>query len=195
MARDWSAYFQASLDKPLHPLWEQIEPILPKTGTALDLGCGVGAGAAFLAERGLSVVAVDQQPEALAQTAARLPAGADVRLVQSSFQALDLEPQSFDVVVAFFTLFFLDRAEFGAFWPRLVAAIRPGGVFAGQILGPHDAWADECSTFSAEEIDGLLAPFTTISREEVERDGETLTRQPKHWHVTHVVAVRSLPGS
>lgn len=190
MPRDWSAYFQASLDKPLHPLWAEIEPLLPQTGRALDLGCGVGAGTAHLAQRGLSVVAVDQHPEALAQTAARAPAGADVRLVESSFQTLDLQADSFDVVVAFFTLFFLDRAEFGAFWPRLVASIKPGGIFAGQILGPRDDWAHECATFTAGEIDALLAPFTTISREEVERDGETLAREPKHWHVTHVVAVR-----
>lgn len=190
MPRDWSAYFQASLDKPLHPLWDEIDPLLPPEGRALDLGCGVGAGAAHLAERGLSVVAVDQQSEALAQTAARLPTGSDVHLVQSSFQTLDLPPESFDVVVAFFTLFFLDRAEFGAFWPRLVAAIKPGGIFAGQLLGPRDDWAHECATFTSGEIDSLLAPFTTISREEVQRDGETLAREPKHWHVTHVVAAK-----
>lgn len=194
MTQDWPAYFKASLDKPLHPLWEQIDPYLAAGQTALDLGCGVGVGTAHLIEKGLRVIAVDQEAEALEITGGRLPAGADVHFVQASFQELGADEKSVDVIVAFFSLFFLSPLDFGRFWEKLTSALRPGGLFAGQLLGVHDDWANRGYTvFTASECYAVLDAFDILYFEEVDRDGETTLREPKHWHVFHVVARKRPP--
>jgi tellurite methyltransferase len=189
MAPDWSAYFQATLDKPLHPIWEHIDPLLHAGQVALDLGCGSGVATAHLVERGLKVLAVDQEPEALEITRRRLPADAEVQLVKAQFQDIGLEPESFDLVFAGFSLFFLREWEFGQVWKRIVAALKPKGIFAGQLLGVHDDWADRGYTvLTADEARALFTGFEIEHFEEAERDGETSLREPKHWHVFHIVA-------
>lgn len=189
MAESWSEYLKASVEKPLHPLWEQLDPFLEPGQIALDLGCGAGSGTLHLLERGLKVLAVDQEPEALEITRSRIPQGADATLVKAQFQDIGFEPESLDVVVAFFTLFFLRPWEFTAVWRRLTSALRPGGLFAGQLLGVHDEWADRGYTvFTRAEVESRLEPFDLVYLEEAERDGETALLEAKHWHVFHVVA-------
>jgi len=187
--QDWPAYFKASLEKPLHPLWEQIDPLLAPGQVALDLGCGVGSATIHLLEKGLKVVAIDQEPEALEITRSRLPPEAAAHLLKAQFQDVGFDSDSLDVVAAFFALFFLRPWEFGRVWQRLLAALKPGGVFAGQFLGINDDWADRGYTVhTRSEVESLLHPFEVLYLEEVERDGETTLREPKHWHVFHVVA-------
>jgi tellurite methyltransferase len=188
---DLAAYFRSTLAMPLHPIFRELDPYIPASGVAIDLGCGVGTGTLHLLERGLSVVAVDSESEALEMMAERLPEGADVAVLQSRFQDLRLLPDTYDVAVAVFSLYFLPPEEFGQFWPRLVAAIKPGGLFAGQFLGVNDEWGDQgFSLHSRSDVEALLAPFEILHLEEVERDGKTSWGEPKHWHVFHTVARR-----
>lgn len=189
MTTDWSAYFKATVAKPLHPFWEHVDPHLKPGQVALELGCGAGTGVLHLVEKGLKVLAVDQEPEALEITKSRLPEGAEVHLIKAQFQDLGLDAESLDVVVAQFTLFFLRSWEFGQVWQRLLKALKPGGIFAGQLLGVNDDWADRGYTvYTLAEAQSLLHPFEVLYFEEAERDGETSLGEPKHWHVFHVVA-------
>ena len=96
--------------------------LLPTTGEALDLACGLGGNALLLARHGLSTQAWDISAEAIAQLAARatrlgLPLHADRRDVMATPPAAD----SLDVIVV---SRFLERA----LCPALVAALRPGGL-------------------------------------------------------------------
>lgn len=52
--------------KPNRPLTERVEPLDP--GTTLDLGCGEGADAVWLAKQGWCVTAVDVSKVALGRT-------------------------------------------------------------------------------------------------------------------------------
>jgi SAM-dependent methyltransferase len=188
MAENWSEYLKASLEKPLHPIWEHVDPLLKPGQVALELGCGAGSGVLHLLDKGLKVLAVDQEPEALEITRFRLPEGAEVHLVKAQFQDLGLDPESLDLVFAGFSLFFLRFWEFGQVWQRVLSALKPGGIFAGQLLGVKDDWAERGYTVhTLEEVQSLLHPFEVLYFEEAERDGETLLREPKHWHVFHVV--------
>lgn len=75
---------------------------LPPTGVALDLGCGAGRHAVFLARQGWRVVAVDLSPVALAWADERVRAAgvADrVALQQAALRALVLPAGGFDLVV------------------------------------------------------------------------------------------------
>ena len=96
--------------------------LLPETGTALDLACGLGSNALFLAERGLDAHGWDYAASAvgrLRDEAARrgLPVTAEERDVTGA----PLPRAAFDVIVV---SRFLDRD----LCPAIAAALRPGGL-------------------------------------------------------------------
>jgi hypothetical protein len=103
-----------------------------------------------------------------------------------------------DLVHAGFSLPFVAAADFPALWERIVRAIRPGGLFAGQLFGPNDSFlrespAGSMNAHARDAVDRLLAPFDVLSIAEEERDGVIGTppnERAKHWHVFHLVARR-----
>jgi len=123
----WSEYFASMMDKPLHPIFRQLDPHLPANGEALELGAGVGHGVVHLIGKGLAVTAVDAEPDAIRILRERAPAAT---IVKGRFEEIDLPVDRYAVVVAGFSLFFLTADELKAFWPRIVGAMKPGGVFA-----------------------------------------------------------------
>ena len=100
----------------------RVRPMLPY-GRALDIACGRGRNALYLAEQGMSVTALDVSEEALAQLAAE----AARRNLPVETRRVDLEatPQlsvnAYDLVLEFF---YLHRPLL----PQLLEAVRPGGV-------------------------------------------------------------------
>lgn len=168
----------------------RLEPLLPKPGFALDLGCGAGANARFLAERGWQVLAIDAAPEAI-QCAQQVNDHERIQWEVGDLRSVDL-PEA-DLVLAFFSLFFVPPSEFGAAWARVSEAVKPGGQFAGQFLGPNDDWAaPHRSTQDAESVNTLLAGWDVLFCDEVMREGKDVTGRPKRWHVFHVIARKPL---
>jgi SAM-dependent methyltransferase len=98
--------------------------LLPRSGLALDVACGRGRHARWLAERGFSVRAIDRNAEAIAALraeAARLHLAIEAAVVDLETGPPPLEPDRYDVIVV---VHYLHRPLF----PALVAALRPGGV-------------------------------------------------------------------
>jgi tellurite methyltransferase len=100
------------------------EQLLPRQGTALDVACGRGRHALWLATRGLAVRAIDRDADALAAVQAdalrqRLPIVTAV--VDLEKRTPHLGGATFDVVVV---VHYLHRPLF----PALIAALRPGGL-------------------------------------------------------------------
>ncbi|MEW8321342.1 MAG: methyltransferase domain-containing protein [Candidatus Thiodiazotropha taylori] len=97
--------------------------LLPEQGSALDLACGLGGNALFLAQRGFTVEAWDLSSVAiqrLAQGAGQLKLNnlhARVRDVQSQ----PPQTEQFDVIVV---SYFLERSLI----PTLIQALKPGGL-------------------------------------------------------------------
>ena len=104
--------------------------LLPAQGVALDLACGRGANALWLAEHtGLEVHAWDFSPMAVTG----LEAAARARGLRLSAAVRDVaarppEADRFDVVLV---AHFLERAIV----PALIASLRPGGVLLYQTFG------------------------------------------------------------
>ncbi len=101
---------------------KQYDYLLPGQGRALDLACGLGGNALFLAERGLSTTAWDLSAVAIARL--RQVAADDQLDLVCEVRDLEKEPMpqsSFDVVVV---SRFLDRNMNRS----LAAALRPGGL-------------------------------------------------------------------
>lgn len=187
----WGEYFASVEKAPLHPLYAELDKYLPAQGDAFELACGLGKGTLHLVDKGLDVWATDVHGEAL--TYLYEHASADQRsrlhLYLSTFETLDLAPDSFDVVVAAFCLFFMPPQVFAEKWPVIVGSVRAGGLFMGQFLGKNDDWASMgYISHTCEEVEELLSGFEILHLEEVDRDGKTSQGTDKHWHIFHVIA-------
>jgi thioredoxin reductase/SAM-dependent methyltransferase len=98
-------------------------------GTALDLGCGEGADAVWLASRGWQVTGVDWSPTALQRAAAHAAdAGVGDRAEWVAADLADWTPPAgrFDLVSAQFL--HPTAAERPALLERLASAVAPGGT-------------------------------------------------------------------
>ncbi|MDP8238320.1 MAG: class I SAM-dependent methyltransferase [Candidatus Hatepunaea meridiana] len=94
---------------------------------ALEIGCGTGQLTVPLAERGLSITALDRGP-ALAEIAARkcrkFP---EVRIVNTTFEEWECEPGSFDLVASAQAFHWIDP-DYGI--PRAAELLNPTGALA-----------------------------------------------------------------
>jgi tellurite methyltransferase len=110
-----------ALPPPARVLTENAH-LLPGAGHALDLACGLGANALFLAGRGLTVEAWDLSPVAIERLSREAAAcGQQVTALVRDGVAQPPRPGSYDVVVV---SHFLDRTLL----PHLADALKPGGL-------------------------------------------------------------------
>ncbi|MBU2738618.1 class I SAM-dependent methyltransferase [Acidithiobacillus concretivorus] len=126
------------------PLLKAQAALLPTQGAALDLACGRGANALFLARQGLETWAWDYADAAIAavqQAAAGLPLHAQCRDVL----AQPPEPDSFDVIVV---AHFLHRPLF----PILARALKAHGLLF------YETWAGPYAGRGPQNPDFRLRP-------------------------------------
>lgn len=100
-----------------------------KPGLALELACGAGRNALYLAEQGWRVSAVDVSRVAIGILNKRsLASGVkiDARVIDLEADTFLIARNSYDLICDFY---FLDRNLF----PAIRRGIRPGGLFVGSI--------------------------------------------------------------
>ncbi|GAB3591510.1 cyclopropane-fatty-acyl-phospholipid synthase family protein [Angustibacter peucedani] len=124
-----------ALDMGPHPLW-QLEDLLDGVALApgsrvLDLGAGLGATSVYLVrEHGCEVVSLDLWVSAdeRQEVADRAGVGDHVTMLHADVRTATLEPEAYDAIIS------VDAFEyFGTdtqFLPRLLPALRPGGLLA-----------------------------------------------------------------
>ncbi|MGS2807219.1 class I SAM-dependent methyltransferase [Nocardia sp. MW-W600-9] len=145
-------------------------------GTALDLGCGEGGDAIWLARQGWQVTAVDVSATAM-ERGARHAADAGVRI---TWERHDLQTSfptgTFDLVSAQFLHSPVERPdERPTILRRAAAAVAPGGVL---VIGSHAHWPTWVSTpphdVSFPTIEQMLAQLDLGPEWQVE------TARPDH---------------
>lgn len=121
--KKWNSRYAAAEGKPrVAQVLRENHHLLPASGDALDLACGLGGNALLLAQSGLVVQAWDLSSVAI--DALRSCAEAECLQVQAAVRDVGEQPPmpaSFDVIVV---SYFLQRA----LAPALCAALRPGGL-------------------------------------------------------------------
>lgn len=145
--RDWDEFYAGERDGA--PLWSgqpngtlvaEVAGLAP--GTALDIGCGEGADAVWLARRGWQVTAVEPSRVALDRAeAAALEAGVDITWVHAGLLEMPGGTGAHDLVSAQYPA--LPRADGDATIAALLDAVAPGGTL---LVVHHDldpAHADE----------------------------------------------------
>lgn len=199
--RDWPGYYRLMSGKPARETtvsaldrfdagWSkgQRRPAAP---VAVDLGCGEGRDAFELLRRGWRVIAIDSHEGAFEHLLARVAPEDRERLEvrAATFERAEW-PRGVDLVNSSFSLPFCPPPAFPALWERIVASIRPGGRFAGQLFGDRDSWASlpDRSHQTEEEARRLLGAFEVEEFRVEEKDDKYSEGNPKHWHVFHIVA-------
>jgi SAM-dependent methyltransferase len=190
----WRAHLEAESGPPTRTrLWEPspalVEALgshpLPPGSTALDLACGAGRNAVYLALCGFEVTAVDILPDALARVnELALHSAVHVNCVQRNLEfpgALDDLRADLVVVVRF-----LDRALFGP----LQRTVRPGGLLVYETFTVDQAESGHPRNpkflLEPDELRRAFPDLRTILCREGFFDGAYLAR---------LVAVAPGPGS
>jgi tellurite methyltransferase len=127
---DWDARYSRGehiINEPLPLLVRVVEELRP--GRALDLACGPGRHALFLAERGWQVTAVDASRvaiELLEKQARERGLHVDARVADLERGEFMIEPEAYDLVGVFY---YLQRELF----PQVRAGVRVGQVAVAAI--------------------------------------------------------------
>jgi SAM-dependent methyltransferase len=171
---DWNArYAEQELVWSAGPnrfLVSEAADLVP--GRALDLACGEGRNAIWLAERGWDVTAVDFADVAVEKGRRR---NADVDFRVADVLEFDPGEGAYDLVIVFYLQ--LPWAELERVLRRAAAAVAPGGTFllVGHDLrnltegrgGPKDA----AVLYRAEDVPAALPGLEVVRAEPVDRDG------------------------
>jgi tellurite methyltransferase len=194
---DWPGYFASVLGKgPRETLVAALDSFAREgfaEGIGVDIAAGEGRDTLELLRRGWRALATDNHPEAFPLLWSRVPEESKPRLTTVEVDFSETEIPDCDLVNASFALPFCEPAHFPALWDRIVAAIRPGGRFAGQFFGDRDSWAalPGRTHHSRDEVGRLLKGFEIEMMREEERDEPPELRNPKHWQLFHVVAKKT----
>ena len=145
--------------------------LLPPSGRALDVACGNGRHAIWLAERGLRTYAIDRDRDAvraLNDEAARrrLPLDARARDLESGPVVFD--PPDYDLIVV---VHYLHRLLF----PALLDALRPGGVLVYETFTRAQAArgrpTNPAFLLESGELVRLVQPLEILASREGDYDG------------------------
>ncbi len=133
-------------------VWHQLADVFPAGSRVLELGCGTGEDALFLARRGCEVVATDRSP-AMVDTARRKILAAEpegfaghVELAVMDARSLAQEPDEketpFDGVLANFGVINCvgDGTALASLGVSLAARVRTGGRAMLCVMGPVVPW-------------------------------------------------------
>ncbi len=106
---------------------QEMSRDLPPGGAVLDLGCGAGVPATlWLARRGFAVTGVDFSGRQLDLARKLVPSAA---FRKADMTDLELDPGTFDAVVAFHSIIHVPREEHPALLQKIHRWLKPGGLF------------------------------------------------------------------
>ncbi|WP_134764865.1 class I SAM-dependent methyltransferase [Nocardioides sp. 1609] len=149
--------------KPNLRLVDQVEALAP--GTALDVGCGEGADAVWLAGRGWTVTGVDVSGVALeraAEHAHEAGVGERTSWLRADVFAGDPLPGGFDLVSAAYV--HVPPEDFEAVYTALAGSVAPGGSLVVLAHHPDDVHTGLRNTelshllFGPDAVTSLLDP-------------------------------------
>ena len=182
---DWNArYAQKELvwtAEPNRLFAAEVGNLQP--GRALDVACGEGRNAVWLAERGWQVTAVDFSDVALAKAAELAAArGVEVEWVLDDVVAYEPEPV-FDLVAVLYLQ--LPGDELAPALRRAAAALAPGGTLvvlghdSANLVDGHGGPKDAAVLFTPDDVVSAIGDLVVERAETVERtvaldDGEAV---------------------
>jgi len=150
------------------------EHLLPGAGDALDVACGRGRNARWLAARGLNTRAVDRDADlvrAVNEEAARLALPLRADQVDLERGLVTLGASAYDVIAV---LHYLHRPLF----PALIDGLKPGGVLVYETFTRAQAARGKPTNpaflLESGELFQLVAPLEILARREGDYEGRMI---------------------
>lgn len=147
--------------RPNHLLVAAVEGGGLQPGAALDVGCGEGADAVWLARRGWRVTGVDVSTVALgraASAAADAGVSAQISWLQLDLTATDPPAGPWDLVNVQY--WHLPREQRVPLWSALAAVVAPGGTL---LVGSHDADDPHAAAHHADHPERFYRPDEVVA--------------------------------
>jgi SAM-dependent methyltransferase len=149
--------------------------LLPGEGHALDVACGRGRHALWLAERGMTTLAIDRDADAVRELndiaqERHLSLHAEVRDLEGDLEgrAGPIGPAAYDVIVV---VHYLHRPLF----PALIEALAPGGLLVYETFTRAQAARGKPTNpdflLESGELIALVRPLSVIASREGDYDG------------------------
>ena len=113
---------------------------LPERGLALDVACGLGADALYLADQGFDVTAWDASSVAIN----RLQKEATARALSLATKCLEITPEAF--TKARFDLVYVHRYLDRDIIPAIIQSLKPGGVLFYQTFMQNTTIENQTTT-------------------------------------------------
>lgn len=157
---------------------------------AIDLGCGAGRDTIALLKHKWEVLAIDtENTEGTIREQLSKEEQKRFTFQKSTFGAMNL-PGS-NLIVANFSLPFAKIDYWDLIWNKINNSLLSGGYFVGNFFGKKDSWTEskkDLIFLSESEVRNLFTNFEIIQFNEIEKDGETASREEKHWHIYDIIA-------
>ena len=146
---------------------------------ALVPGCGSAHEAAFMAQQGWNVLAIDFSPAAVAAARVVLGVHAD-RVREADFFGGGLEPGAFDFVYERAFLCALPRRLWADWGSRMAELICPGGLLAGFFFF-DDGERGPPFGLHGGELEPLLTPHFKLEEEALPADSIAVFQGKEKW--------------
>jgi SAM-dependent methyltransferase len=188
--KQWKAYHQRVGDKPNSLVVHTLNDFVGKRrSVSLDLGAGNLRDSKFLLGQGFTrAVAVDSSEESLAFVVK------GIELYIAPIETFTPGKNSLDFAFSCNTLFFLTPAQVADVFRNVLVGLRPGGIFACNVLGQEDdwvVWGENVSSFTEETIVSLCSGFRVLGVNEGRNGGSTVNELgfvvSKFWHQLSIV--------
>jgi ubiquinone/menaquinone biosynthesis C-methylase UbiE len=128
--------------------------LLSREHPVLDIGCGPGQVAKYLADRGIEMIGMDLAPRMLFLAAQRTRRG---RFVNSDMRALPFSSQSFSGAIAFYSIQHFPRLALGDALSEIRRVLVPDGILVvATHLGHGEVYVDEFLGHQIDPVGGTL---------------------------------------
>jgi len=166
----FAAYIAARRFDPPRSLLIRAADLAESKDHALDAGAGALNATRYLLSAGFKhVTALDSSP--VSQTVAAELRREQVRFVLSRFEDYDYPDRAYEFVNAEFSLPFISAAAFPSVFTKLMASVKIGGLYTGQLFGPNDSWnlpESGMNFHSRSDVERLLHRWTLLELTEEE---------------------------
>lgn len=188
---DWDKFVQATKNrKPIGFLVEAVKKIKSSKRLALDLGCGAGIDAKYLAENGFQVEAIDFNQDSINQTE-ELCKGLSITVIQSNIIDYEIKPDNYQLIISWNTLPFLKKEDAKKVLYNIQKGLAKEGIFVFGLFGVKDDWAKnhpEMSFWTITELQNLLSEIKFIKILEIKDRKPGATGEVKFWHQIQGIA-------